>query len=57
MPAQVGERRSEKRLTKDGMSRPPLETELRSIHREAARLRQGKKGSAARAAFPIAFVY
>lgn len=40
----VGERRSEKRLTKDGMSRPPLETELRSIHREAARLRQGKKG-------------
>merc|ERR1719473_424459 len=40
----VGERRSEKRLTKDGLSRPPLETELRSIHREAARLRQGKKG-------------
>merc|ERR1719407_314845 len=36
--------KQQRRPVKDGMSRPPLETELRSIHREAARLRQGKKG-------------
>lgn len=30
---------------KDGLNRPPLETELRSIHREAARLRKGQRAS------------
>merc|ERR1719379_1973903 len=34
-----------RRPVKDGLNRPPLETELRSIHREAARLRKGHRAS------------
>jgi len=32
-----------RRPVKEGLNRPPLETELRSIHREAARLRKGQR--------------
>merc|ERR550537_1290570 len=36
-----------RRPVKEGLNRPPLETELRSIHREAARLRKGKRAGGA----------
>jgi hypothetical protein len=34
-----------RRPVKEGLNRPPLETELRSIHREAARLRKGQRAA------------